>query len=1267
MLFCALCSSGIELSPGPNPCLFLLQRSFTLILQALDLANLSDPGSERVIEEASYSGIIVPSAEWYTLTHRGPVAWLTYRVRVQCDQHYFNATCTKFCRPRDDKFGHYTCDHNGDKVCIAGWMGANCEIAVCKAGCHPLHGKCDVPGDCECRPGWQGEFCDQCSPYPGCKHGYCNGSSWQCICDTNWGGILCDQDLNYCGRHEPCLNGGTCENPAPDQYLCTCGEGFSGPNCEIVDNPCATQPCAHGGTCTAHPYSEAAGPGAGPGEGQLGPGALALLRDSPGGYFTCSCAPGWAGDTCGINVDECASSPCLNGGTCVDLVAGFRCDCPPAWEGDYCQDDADECLLSPCVNGVACTNLVGSYQCDCQPGWEGANCDQNIDDCVGQCQHGATCIDLVNDYHCACRAGYTGRDCATDVNDCESTPCLRGGECVDLVNGFRCICPVGLAGTLCELEHDHCAPNPCRNGAACSSTHTGYHCHCPEHWHGKNCDHAALVSDSCGGGGAVCGEHGRCISTPAGSYKCVCAPGYTGRHCHESEYAQLHQPPRRAKCTASGCNTMCFSPASDINDCKLNPCLNGGTCVDRVNSFQCICKEGWEGDTCAINRNDCEPNPCRNNGTCSDRVADFYCSCRDGWKGKTCSLRNSHCDRGTCRNGGDCRDLGHTFACQCPPDWEGTVCQLPKHRACDSKPCFNGGTCLNTGEGEGFTCVCREGFEGERCQRDVDDCSPPPCLNGGRCVDGVNWFRCECARGFTGPDCRININECASSPCAHGATCEDGYGQFRCLCPPGRKGLRCELVEELAFGSGVCLWKGQYQAHNSSWPDGCNVCECNDSQVRCTRIWCGLDNCLAPPPHLQAQLQLPPTVACALNEVCVPAPREVCLGPGPGPCAPWGDCRAIEAGKRVGPPRLPAPPDCWPNQAVLGVGCSRLTLLLDHGRLAAGPAVSVEGLCRQLRRLLAHTYAAENGPHRQDALVLLCELRSGSNDTIEVTVSMQDPPHSDDNRAITEGIRVLGELIGRKHTNLSALIAVLEVKVETALVAEEKSSAVYKILLFSIIAIIVFSLCGWGTLQYCRQKQLNASSLSSLGALGNLGGGDPCHSRNHHEDEKSNNLQNEENLRRYANPIKEEALAIGGSLANLRMSCQGNLKITAASVSDLQNSRISVVRPLSASISSLCGADTTSAEMLEMLTDKEHKRQLQPCNSGSASPSNKLQVCLSYNKSQSPDLRNNTNAAAFMQKDFSKQAMSLSTSTTQTSSPSTQTQRTFDPVLTVVV
>lgn len=126
------------------------------------------------------------------------------------------------------------------------------------------------------------------------------------------------------------------------------------------------------------------------------------------------------------------------------------------------------------------------------------------------------------------------------------------------------------------------------------------------------------------------------------------------------------------------------------------------------------------------------------------------------------------------------------------------------------------------------------------------------------------------------------------------------------------------------------------------------------------------------------------------------------------------------------------------------------------------------------------------------------------------------------------------------------------------------AGGVYKILLFCIIAIILFAVMGWGVLQYCRhQQRMSSQSLGSLGPRSSLSGSDPCHSRNHHDDEKSNNLQNEENLRRYANPIKEEALAIGGSLASLRMSsCQaanGSIKMTAASVSDLQVRKLCLI------------------------------------------------------------------------------------------------------------
>ena len=38
---------------------------------------------------------------------------------------------------------------------------------------------------------------------------------------------------------------------------------------------------------------------------------------------------------------------------------------------------------------------------------------------------------------------------------------------------------------------------------------------------------------------------------------------------------------------------------ADINECASNPCLNNGTCVDKINSFNCTCPEGWLGKRCA--------------------------------------------------------------------------------------------------------------------------------------------------------------------------------------------------------------------------------------------------------------------------------------------------------------------------------------------------------------------------------------------------------------------------------------------------------------------------------------------------------------------------------------------------------------------------------------------------------------------------------------------------------------------------------------------
>ena len=45
-------------------------------------------------------------------------------------------------------------------------------------------------------------------------------------------------------------------------------------------------------------------------------------------------------------------------------------------------------------------------------------------------------------------------------------------------------------------------------------------------------------------------------------------------------------------------NSSTFFLFADIDDCESNPCQNGATCVDGIDSYTCECANGYSGDNC---------------------------------------------------------------------------------------------------------------------------------------------------------------------------------------------------------------------------------------------------------------------------------------------------------------------------------------------------------------------------------------------------------------------------------------------------------------------------------------------------------------------------------------------------------------------------------------------------------------------------------------------------------------------------------------------
>ncbi|XP_032099572.1 fibulin-7 isoform X2 [Sapajus apella] len=197
----------------------------------------------------------------------------------------------------------------------------------------------------------------------------------------------------------------------------------------------------------------------------------------------------------------------------------------------------------------------------------------------------------------------------------------------------------------------------------------------------------------------------------------------------------------------------------EISECSSQPCQNGGTCVEGLSQYRCICPPGRTGNRCQHQAQTAAPE----GSVAGDSAFSRAPRCAQVERAQHCS-----CEAGFHLSGaaGDsvCEDVNE--------------CELYGQ---EGRPRLCMHACVNTPGS--YRCTCPSGYrtlaDGKSCE-DVDECVglQPVCPRGTTCINTGGGFQCvspECPEGSgnvsyvkTSPfQCERNPCPMDSRPCHH--------------------------------------------------------------------------------------------------------------------------------------------------------------------------------------------------------------------------------------------------------------------------------------------------------------------------------------------------------------------------------------------------------------------------------------------------------------------------------------------------------------------